>query len=930
MDSGLVALQALLSGFNRHIPLERLRAASQTRGDPALLETLAGVAQAFGLDSETMLLPADHLLLAPSNLLPALIPAPSPDGSINFLILWRRLSNWVQIMDPRVGRRWMSRRELFDLLPVRTVPVPAAQWRTDTAAPIFLNALRARLDGLLISNAQIEQWLADASADATWQTLARLDAAVRMTDALVNAGAIRRATEATRVVERFFRDTAHIIPPQYWSVEPNPGAADELLQHGILLMHILGLRLTPETVTVPPPAKPLEAERTGRQEQPDARVKAPQDARSLRQVLDLMRADGLVTPAILSIALVLATIGIMVQALLFQGILDLTALLRDQTQRLIFLGAVFLFMLALFAVEIPINAILLRMGRRLEMRFRLRFLEKIPRLGDQYFQGHLKSDLVQRAHSLRQLHLLPELAVTLFRLGFQLLLTTLGIIWLDPDSALLAFIATGVFVALAYFTQPLLQERDLRLRTQMGALSRFYLDAMLGLVPLKMHGAQRAFRREYEALVHDWARANWNLARLSNFLQALSVFVYAFFAVWLVFDFIARNGTTAGTLLFFFWILSLPVIATSLVQAIQQYPMLRSLTLRVLEPLNAPDENKFFTEDAPPSLASDDAPARRNIRSPVAMVSIAPSLPSPTHSDITPARAPLQSPPLPGVALTFDHVSVKLGGNMVLHDIHLNIRAGEHVAIVGPSGAGKTTLVGLLLGWHSPVAGECRADGTIVQGAPLQHLRRATAWVDPAIQLWNRTLWENVLYGNAPRNLASPSRAIQEADLLGVVEQLDAGMETVLGESGGLVSGGEGQRVRLARGMARDGTRLVILDEPFRGLDRETRRKLLARAREFWRDATLLCVTHDVNETRAFERVLVVENGRLVEDASPAQLAGNPASRYRALLDGEESVRSGLWSNEEWRQLWIQDGTLREEKGKDDFHEPVLFDNTGS
>ncbi len=712
-----------------------------------------------------------------------------------------------------------------------------------------LNSLRARLTALRIKNGNVEAWLARAQADATGETFARLYATIRMTDALVRANAIKRGMEATRFIEKYFLDTTSAIPSQYWT--DHESDANPQKRNGFSnWLKSVASAMTTSRASVSKKDSPSHTD-------------ASQPTHALRQVLELMRADGLVTPIVLSIALVLATVGVMVQALLFQGVLDLTAIIQNQNQRLIFLAAIFLFMLALFAVEIPINAILLQMGRKLETRFRLRFLEKIPRLGDHYFQGHLKSDLVQRAHSLRQLHLLPELAVTLFRLGFQLLLTTLGIIYLDPNSAFLALIATTIFIALAYFTQPLLQERDLQLRTQMGALSRFYLDAMLGLVPLKMHGAQRAFRREYEALVHDWARTNWNLARLSNWLQALSVFVYALFAVWLVSDYIARNGTTAGTLLFFFWILSLPVLATSLVQAIQQYPMLRSLTLRVLEPLNAPDENKFISDQS-------------------------------------------------SVSIEFDHVTMQLGNNIVLRDIDLIIRAGEHIAIVGPSGAGKTTLVGLLLGWHKPIEGECRADGEIIADAHLQNLRRATVWVDPAIQLWNRTLWENVLYGNAPRDLASPSRAIQEADLLPVVEQLDAGLETVLGESGGLVSGGEGQRVRLARGMARAGTRLVILDEPFRGLDRETRRKLLLRAREFWRDVTLLCVTHDVNETRAFERVIVIENGRVVEDAPPAQLAENPASRYRALLDGEEAVRSGLWASSEWRRLWIEGGVLRE------------------
>jgi ATP-binding cassette subfamily B protein len=87
------------------------------------------------------------------------------------------------------------------------------------------------------------------------------------------------------------------------------------------------------------------------------------------------------------------------------------------------------------------------------------------------------------------------------------------------------------------------------------------------------------------------------------------------------------------------------------------------------------------------------------------------------------------------------------------------------------------------------------------------------------------------------------------------------------------VSGGEGQRVRLGRALARRGVRLVILDEPFRGLDRAQRRVLLQRARQEWRAATLLCITHDVQSTQAFDRVLVVEGGRIIEDDDPARLA---------------------------------------------------------
>src|SRR5262249_48049060 len=151
---------------------------------------------------------------------------------------------------------------------------------------------------------------------------------------------------------------------------------------------------------------------------------------------------------------------------------------------------------------------------------------------------------------------------------------------------------------------------------------------------------------------------------------------------------------------------------------------------------------------------------------------------------------------------------------------------------------------------------------------------------------------------------------LRSADLYEVIRRLPDGLQTGLGEGGGLLSGGQGQRVRLGRALVRARARLVILDEPFRGLDRAQRRQLLARAQQAWPGATLLCVTHDVGETRDFERVLVVDAGRVVEDGSPQELAQDAGSRYRALLDAEEMVRKGLWSCTHWRRLWLEDGRL--------------------
>jgi ATP-binding cassette subfamily B protein len=144
-----------------------------------------------------------------------------------------------------------------------------------------------------------------------------------------------------------------------------------------------------------------------------------------------------------------------------------------------------------------------------------------------------------------------------------------------------------------------------------------------------------------------------------------------------------------------------------------------------------------------------------------------------------------------------------------------------------------------------------------------------------------------------------------------LLKKLPAGLQTELGENGGLVSGGEGQRVRLGRALHRRGVRLVILDEPFRGLDRQQRSDLMSRARKYWSDATLLCITHDVGETLSFPRVLVVDSGRVVEDGPPEELVQRPDSTYRKLLSAEEEVREKFWSNDGWQHLHLRDGQLR-------------------
>ena len=302
-----------------------------------------------------------------------------------------------------------------------------------------------------------------------------------------------------------------------------------------------------------------------------------------------------------------------------------------------------------------------------------------------------------------------------------------------------------------------------------------------------------------------------------------------------------------------------------------QYPALRSTSLRLLEPLQAPEESVNVS-----------------------------------------AKLAVQAADHRGVEIELDRVTVRAAGNVILEHVTVHIDAGSHVAIVGASGAGKSSLAGLLLGWHRAESGSVRVNGQQLDPSMLLWLRERTAWIDPQVHIWNKSILENLTYGVSGE--VSVAEHLHDADLHSVLEKMPDGLQTALGEGGTLVSGGEGQRVRIGRALAREHAGLVILDEPARGLDADRRRGFLELARERWRGATMLAITHDMGETLDFDRVLVIDGGRIVEDGTPAKLAADPASKYRRLLEIEDELKRGLWASRKWRRMTIHHGCLREQE----------------
>jgi ATP-binding cassette subfamily B protein len=867
MDCGPAALKCLLEGFGLHASYGRLREACQTDVDGTSIDTLEDLANNVGLVAEQTILPVDHVMASAAAVLPAIAVVRQPGGILHFVVAWRRHGPLMQVMDPATGRRWPRAATFGEELYEHTMPVPADAWRSWTDSNLFRDGLRARARTCGLSPSVLDRLLNDASNDKGWHGLATLDATLRMIGALYRTGAFSRG-DADRTFETMWKrsraaaDPAAVVPAAYWSVRPSPpiDGREHLLVRGAVLVSVSGVR-------------PAEDRQRKEADLAPELVAALREApvHPARHLLSLMRADGALSPAVLLAALLLAAAGVVVEALLFRSLLDIGAHLSLTGQRLATMAAILCLSGVLLLLEVPVATMALGMGRRLETRLRAAFLRKIPRLTDRYLQSRPSSDMAERAHSAHQIRELPNLGAQFARATFELVLTTVGIALLYPDAAYIAMAAAATTLAIPAVSQPWLRERDLRQRTHTGALTRFYLDAFLGLVPVRAHGAERALAREQEALLVEWAHAGRALLRTVVTASGVQLVAGFGFAAWLLFTRAQLGDEGGGAILLAYWALNIPLLGQEIAQIAWQYPTQRNLALRLLEPLGALEESGA---DEPADSPSDRAVPR----------------------------------PHDGLRIDLRAVTVRAGGHTILEDASIVIQPGAHVAIVGPSGAGKSTLVGLLLGWHRPADGDVLVDGAPLDGMRLDALRQQTAWVDPAVQLWNRPLIDNLEFGSTePGGLAS---RIARADLRGVIEQLPDGLQTTLGEGGTLVSGGEGQRVRFGRGLGRPHARLVILDEPFRGLERARRASLLRRAREQWSRATLICVTHDVGETASFDQVLVVSSGRVVESGTPADLAARPGSRYRAILDAETTLRARLTADPSWRTVRLEDGRI--------------------
>ena len=230
--------------------------------------------------------------------------------------------------------------------------------------------------------------------------------------------------------------------------------------------------------------------------------------------------------------------------------------------------------------------------------------------------------------------------------------------------------------------------------------------------------------------------------------------------------------------------------------------------------------------------------------------------------------------------IEFEDVSAGHGeGTTVLQGINLHIPAGEHLAILGPSGAGKSTLASLILRMIDPTSGVVRVGGEDLRELQIASVRSHVSILLQDSVLFGTTVKENIKFGRLEASDEDIEHAATLAQADGFIRDLPKGYDTVLGEAAKDLSGGQRQRLAIARAILRQAP-IVILDEATAGLDPASRESILDALEVLTRDRTSITITHDAFAARACDRIIWLEDGRIIEVGSPLELLRDRESHF--------------------------------------------------
>ena len=560
----------------------------------------------------------------------------------------------------------------------------------------------------------------------------------------------------------------------------------------------------------------------------------------------------LVRTALLAALLACALLG---QAWVLAALLAAGVFEQAPLRQLWPLGLLLLLLLALlrFVLAVGARQAAFRGAQRLAQTLRSRLLRGAQALGPYGLRAQSSGDLITRlvdgieailAYFARYL---PQMLAAVL-VPCVLVLAILPVDWLSGLVLLLTAPLIPLFMVLVGRAAARASERRYAQLTRLGAA---FIEALGGLLTLRQLGAAERFAAHLEAESETYRTLTMQVLRVA-FLSAL------------VLEFFAMVSIAIVAVLIGFRLLwgELPLRAGLfvLLLAPEFYLPLRAL--------GALRHTRMDALAAAEHLAAFDAGAP------------APAIP-------LSGAAAVRGSPSPQIQLqrvTYRHPGREVG----IRDCDLVIRPGQVTALVGTSGCGKSTLLSLLLGFAAPEQGRILIDGLELARLDPAQWRECVAWVPQQTHIFEGTVRENLLLAAARADAAALDRAVEASGFAEVLARLPSGWETVLGERGLGLSGGELQRLALARALLRERARVWLLDEPTAHLDGAGARSIEALIRAAAVNRTVLLAVHRLGAARAADWLVVLREGRIVEQGTPLELE-RAGGAYRALLQAEQS-----------------------------------------
>ena len=515
------------------------------------------------------------------------------------------------------------------------------------------------------------------------------------------------------------------------------------------------------------------------------------------------------------------------------------------------LGGAILGLLAAFALRDAFNSLRIRLNNRFEQNvifdIRCQVYGRLQQLAPSWFDHRATGDLMTRV--IEDVGAMERLLIDGTEQGVVAVLGVLGVATLlflnDPALAAVALIPVPLLVAGGVWYTRTAASRY-RARSQASsAMNALLMDNLQGIRQIKLFGreahedsrfAQRADALRKGTLTVMKAWAGYNPAM--QFASALGTVL----VLWLGGRKVIAGAMTPGALVEFLLFLGMFYAPLNVLHQLNQ----------MSQSARAAGERVFDILDAPAEAAT------------------APS--NPTRSNPNPSNPTSTSPTRLRGEVSFEGVSAAYEGRPdALNDIDLQVHAGQTIALVGPTGAGKSTLVNLLPRFYPIAGGRITVDGQPLESIPLVHLRSQIAVVSQEPFLFNGTIRENILYGRLDATETELIAAAETANAAEFIGRLPDGFDTRVGERGIRLSVGEKQRISIARALLKDAP-ILILDEATASVDTATERLIQEALKRLMSNRTSFVIAHRLGTIRDADLIVVLKDGRIVERGTHSEL----------------------------------------------------------